>query len=382
VKHSNLEGIINLTLLLFVPKRSRFNMFEKGNKKDNVKLYVKNVFVTDDLKDAVPDWMTFISGVISSDDIPMNVNREMIQGNNTMKAIAKNLSKKALELLNDIAKDEAKYDTFYKEFSSNVKMAVRENTQDDQQMAYARLLRYYSTMSGEKMTNLDEYVSRMKEGQKQIYVLTGMSKDEVMKSPFLESFRGYEVLFMYEPVDEIMLQGFRKYSNLDIQRITSEGVDLPGKKEMSEEFVKSYEGFLAAMKDTLSISVEKVVLSKGLETNPCVISTPMYSYSAAMENIIRSQPGADNNPFLQMMGRSKKIFEINPNHRIIINMKKLFDENKSEELRRHTELLFTTALIECGYKIDDCVKFANSVFSFMGDSAGNEVIENVNDEVL
>ncbi|KAF7683786.1 heat shock protein 90 [Astathelohania contejeani] len=365
VKHCVLEGTINFTMLLFVPKKARFNMFEKNAKKNGIKLYCQNVFVTDDLGDAIPDWMMFVSGVISSNDLPMNVSREFLQGKNTMKTIKKMLNKKVLELIGEIANDPEKYKTFYSEFGTNIKLAVREN--DGQQEKVAKLLRYYTTKSGDQMIDLDTYVNRMPEEQKQIYILTGLSKEETFKSPFLEPFQDYEVILMYEAVDEIMLQGFRKYDGKDIQRITSEGVEIPGEKK-DDESIKAMEVVAEKLKEILKDSVEKVVLSPRLKNVPCLVSTGKYAHSAAMENIIRSQPGAEHNPFLSMMGMSKKIFEINPHHPIIMNMKIMIDEGKEEDLKSIAELLYTTALIECGYRIEDTSKYANSVFRYLSRS--------------
>ncbi|KAM0675509.1 heat shock protein 90 [Gurleya vavrai] len=358
VKHCTLEGMINLTMLLFIPKRSNHSMFEK-QKKDNVKLFVQNVLVTDDLKDAVPDWLSFVVGVINSDDAPMNVSREMLQGTNTYKMIKNNLSKKVLECIEELSSDKEKYETFLKTFSANLKMAVRDN-QGNQQERAAKLLRFHSSKSLEDKISFDDYIERNKEN-KAIYVLTGLSRDEVIKSPFLNLYRDNEVLFMYEPVDEIMLQGFNKYKELDIKRITTEGASEMGKT--NEDVEKEFKEFTDAFKNELSDKIEKINL-RDLGNSPCVVTSAAYSHSAAMENILRSQPGADSNPFIQMMGKSKKIFEINPNNEVIICLKKKFDK-KDDQWKKYASLLFHTALIECGYKIDDGVVYAKKVFDFL-----------------
>lgn len=370
-KHITLEGHLNLTLLLFIPKRSQRNMFEKG-KKDNVKVYVQNVFVTDDLKEALPDWMNFITGVISSDDAPMNISRETFQGSNTMKMVKKNLTKKVIEMIEDISGDKEKYDAFLKEFGVNLKMAVRE-TSGSQQEKVAQLLRFYTSKSGNEMISLDEYCDRNTNSEV-IYVITGLSKDEVTGSPFLKLYADKEVVFMYEPVDEIMLQGFNKFSKRDIKRITTDGATDQGK--VAEDVDKEYADFLKDYKDLLSAHVERISL-RDIGDAPCFIATTAYSHSAAMENIIRSQPGAESNPFLSMMGRSKKIFEINPQSSIIQNIKKQW-ENKDPIWKKYSTLLFETALIECGYKIESNVNYARGVYDFL-DSQIKENVETVND---
>lgn len=226
VKSWSLEGVVNFKMLLFIPKRAPFNMFDKATKKDRIKLYCANVFVTDDLQDAVPEWMYFVTGIIAADDLPMSVSRESTQGSTIIKLIKKRLQLKVLEMISELKEESPElYEEFYKQFSSNLKLAVKDD-QDSNGEEYAKLLQFYSTRSLEKEIDLDTYVNRMGENQKQIYIITGMTKEEVVTSPFLAKFSDYEVLFFCEPVDEIMLQSFRKFRNIDIQRITSEGVDI------------------------------------------------------------------------------------------------------------------------------------------------------------
>lgn len=414
VKHLTLEGLINLTLLLFIPKKAKNNLFEKTEKK-NIKLYVQNVFVTDDLKDSIPDWMNCIVGVISSDDLPMNVSREFLQGTNTFKMIKNNLSKKVVEMFEELSADEEKYGVFLKEFGVNLKMAVRENT-GAQQERIGKLLRYYSSKSVDKMISLDDYIiknsntdglnnlntdgnnnctdannnetnnetnneannnnNETNNKRKIIYVLTGLNKDEVMKSPFLNLYKNSEVLFMYEPVDEIMLQGFNKYKDWEIKRITS---------EISDEGIineQKYETFISDYKKEMEESIEKIIL-RDLGDSPCVISTSAYGFSAAMENMLKAQPGAENNPFLMMMGRSKKILQINPNHKIIQKMIRMH-EAKNENWKKMGSVIFEVALVECGYKIDNGVVFAKKMFDFLSADSGSfdgDIVEEKVEEI-
>lgn len=365
VKHSSLEGTINFKVVLFFPKKCRFSMFEKNAKKNHIKLYSQNVFVTDNLEESIPDWMNFVAGVVASDDLPMNVSREFLQGKNTMKLIKKILTKKTLELMNDLAADPVKYKEFYSEFSTNVKLAVREDDSGNQEK-FARLLRYETTKSNGELIDLETYVKNMKEGQKQIFVVTGITRNEVVGNPFLSAFSDYEVIYMYEAVDEIMLQGLRRYKEFEIQRITSEGVDI-GKKA-DEETVKSYEGLTKRIQETLSEKIEKVVLNINLKT-PCAIASTKYGHSAAMETIIRSQPGAENNPFLQMMGMSKKVFEINPENPIIKNLN---NTTEYELFKSQLQVLYDTACLQCGYKLDSASQYAENVFKFMEKNLGPE----------
>lgn len=378
VKSWSLEGVINFKMLLFIPKRAPFNMFDKSAKKNRIKLYCANVFVTDDLGDAVPDWMYFITGVIAADDLPMSVSRENTLGSSVMKLIKKRLNAKVLEMINELAQDKALYADFMKEFSTNIKFAVRED-QDSKGEEFAQLLRFYTNKSGEEQIDLDTYVGRMKDGQKQIYVITGMSKDEVMMSPFLQKFSDYEVLFMYEAIDEIMLQGFRKYKNHDIQRITSEGVEMAAREELSDETKKAFEPLCAKLKEILGANIEKVVLNTDLGDVPCLINSTKYGHSGAMEKILAAQPGAASNPFLSM-GLSKKIFEINPAHAIIKNLREMAEKGDDDSFKTHSYILYNTALFGCGYKFDDAAKYCNSVYDLLSRQAAGHAAQD-DDEV-
>jgi len=373
VKSWSLEGVINFKMLLFIPKKAPFNMFEKSAKKNRIKLYCANVFVTDDLGDAVPDWMYFITGVIAADDLPMSVSRETTQGSSVVKLIKKRLNAKVLEMIKELSQEKDLYKEFLNEFSTNIKFAVRED-QDSKGEEFAKLLRFYTNKSGDEQIDLDTYVGRMKENQKQIYVITGMSKEEVMKSPFLQKFSNYEVIFMYEAIDEIMLQGFRKYQNHDIQRITSEGVEIPESQEVSKEMTDLYEPLCNKLKDLLGANcIEKVVANPNLGSIPCLINTTKYGHSGAMEKILSAQPGAMNNPFFTMGGFSKKIFEINPSHPVVESMKAMLDNSNEDALKEMSYILYSTALFGCGYKFDDTSKYCNSIYDMLSKySSGNK----------
>ncbi|EPR79806.1 Heat shock protein 90, partial [Spraguea lophii 42_110] len=352
VKHSKLEGLINFDVLIFCPKRAPNKMFEKVH--SGIKLYNKNVLVTDNIEE-LPEWCNFVQGVIASNDLPVNISREILQGKNTMKLIKKTILRKVTEMMDDISKDDAKFEIFYKEFSSNLKLGIRDDDVNREKMM--KVLRYYSTKSNDKMISLDEYKKNMVENQKQIYILTGSSKDEVFNSPFLAGFKDYEILFMYEVMDEIMLQNVKTYDGLEFQRINAEGIELPVENKVDEKKVKENEAFMNKIKEILDSKVEKVVSAKVNMDSPCVICTTKYSHSSAMENIIRSQPGAENNPFMQMMGLSKKIVELNLDHPVVKKMKVMV-ENEDKDLNEYIHMIYNTALIECGYRLDDSAAYA------------------------
>ncbi|ADM11103.1 Hsp90-like protein [Encephalitozoon intestinalis ATCC 50506] len=372
------EGLLSIDLLMFIPKRARFDMFNRNKKNNNIKLYCKNVFVTDDFGDSIPEWMSFVSGVIASDDIPMNISREMIQGTNVMKLVKKILPQKIFEMIGKLAMDAEKYKTFYKEFGNCIKMAIGEAS-EGQQDGYAKCLRYFTTKSGEEMVSLDTYVERMAANQKQIYVITGLGKDQVKSNPALDAFQKYEVIYMYDVMDEVMLRGLKKYKGHAIQRITSEGVELPEDEENNEEIVKSFEEFCKKAKDLLSNKVEKVTVNPRLVSAPAVISTTKYSLSGTMENIMRSQPVTEANPFAAMTAVSKKIFEMNPHHKLVKNLKTLFDNNEIEKMGKMLELFFETVLIHNGFMLSDPKTFCANVFEFLCSSEvkSEELVEEV-----
>lgn len=366
VDYWHIEGFISIKLLMFIPKRAGFNFFNKQKKANNIKLYCSNVFVTDDLGDAIPEWMSFVHGVIASDDISMNISRELIQGSNVMKLIKKTLPQKIMEMIIKLSKDAEKFKDFYKEFGNCLKMAVGEANGTEQEK-YAKVLRYYTTKSGEEMVSLDQYVERMHPQQTQIYIITGLGKESVIHSPFLSAFEKYEVIYMYDVMDEVMLRSFKTYKGKNIQRITAEGVELP-EQEDTTELVSSFEPFCNKVKEVLTSKVEKVNINPRLaKTIPAVITTTKYSLSSAMENIMRSQPVAEANPFAAMTAQSKKIFEVNPNHQIIINLKNIQESGDEDLLKRHLEILYETVLINSGFVLNDPHSFCTNVFNFLAE---------------
>merc|ERR1712167_114560 len=255
-------------------------------------------------------------------DLPLNISRETLQQNKILRVIKKNLVKKCLEMFQDIAEKPDDYKKFYEQFSKNLKLGVHEDSTNRAKLS--ELMRYQTSKSGDDIISFKEYVDRMKEGQQDIYYITGESVESVMASPFLETLKkkGLEVLYMVDPIDEYCVQQLKEFDGKKLKSVTKEGLDLEDEEENKtlEELKAEFEPLCKLMKEVLGDKTEKVLVSGRVVDSPCVLVTSEYGWSANMERIMKAQALRDNSMTSYMV--SKKTMEINPKHSIMTELKK------------------------------------------------------------
>lgn len=383
--HFNAEGDVEFKAVLFIPPKAPHDLYESyyNTKQSNIKLYVRRVFISDEFNELLPKYLNFLMGLVDSDTLPLNVSREMLQQHSSLKTIKKKLIRKALDMIRKLAEEDpdetndkekkdveessddnekkGQYAKFWNEFGKSIKLGIIEDATNRNRLA--KLLRFETTKSDGKLTSLDQYISRMKSSQKDIFYITGASKEQLQKSPFLERLnkKDYEVIFFTDPVDEYLMQYLMDYEDKKFQNVSKEGLKLKDSK--TKELKESYKGLTKWWKNTLaSDNVEDVKISNRLADSPCVVVTSKYGWSAYMEKIMHSQTLSDASK--QGYMRGKRVLEINPRHPIIKTLReKVVTDPDDENVKLTAKLIYQTALMESGFDLSDPKEFAHSIYS-------------------
>merc|ERR1712002_17027 len=382
--HFIAEGEVTFKSLIFIPGQQQSEEFNKyGQKHDQIKLYVRRVFITDDFQDMMPNYLSFVQGVVDSDDLPLNVSRETLQQHKLLKVIKKKLVRKTLDMIKKISDD--KYAAFWAEYSTNIKLGVIEDTANRTRLA--KLLRF--TSSNGKLSSLSEYVERMKDKQENIFYCAGGSLDEVKGSPFVERLlkKGYEVLYLTEAVDEYAISALPEFEGKKFQNVAKEGFNIDGDtdaaKKRKEEVKEKFEPLLKWMGETaLKEHILKAEISDRLSDTPCALITSKFGWTANMQKIIQSQTHSKT----QDMQRDyylnqKKTLEINPRHPLIKELLRRVEDNPADvSAKDMAVMMFNTATLRSGYPLKDTVNFAEHIETMMRKTLGVDVDEAIEEE--
>lgn len=360
------EGDVDFRGLIYIPKKAA-NFGFTGTEKDQkalIHLYVRRAFITDKIDDFLPSFLSFVKAVVDSDDLSLNISRESLQNNSVLRTIKAKVLSKVFEAIKKLADSDAKkYKEFFDAYGYALKLELAN--QEKYKSKIAPLLRYQSSKSNGELISLDDYISRKKENQKNIYYLAGTSAEEIEKSPFIEKLKAadFEFLYMIDPVDEHTIRNLAKYDDFEFQNAATEGLKLPGDSEeelktLNEEFKPLFD----FIKDSLSEDVEKVVLSTRLVHSPCAVVATQHGWTGNMERVVMAQASAKDNPMLSFFAMQKKVFEINPKHELIVKLlAKVKENSKSKSAREVVTVMFDSSLVQSGYTLKNTKRFSSAI---------------------
>eukprot|EP01001_Neometanema_parovale_P006958 NODE_328_length_2662_cov_400.471052_g308_i0.p1 GENE.NODE_328_length_2662_cov_400.471052_g308_i0~~NODE_328_length_2662_cov_400.471052_g308_i0.p1 ORF type:complete len:787 (+),score=347.64 NODE_328_length_2662_cov_400.471052_g308_i0:52-2412(+) len=392
--HFNAEGEVEFKSILYIPGKAPYNLFDhSAGSMTNIRLYVRRVFITDEFKDLLPRYLNFIKGVVDSDDLPLNVSRELLQESRILKIIKKKLIRKALSMIKEISEEdeggddddekaeaeekkvedvekkeeeekkeekESKYPKFWEEFGKNIRLGLIEDSTNRARLT--KLLRYKSSKSDDKYISLEDYVDRMPENQKSIFFLIGESMEKIKESPLLERAvsEDVEVLYMVDAIDEYVVGHITEFSGKKLVSLAKEGAKLKEEtekdKKIDEKRKEAWEPFTKWLKTVLGDKIEKATLSKRVTKSPCVLVSPQYGVTANMERIMKGQALADSASGSQT---AKKVMELNPRHPIVDELRRRAKENEDDSVAKDAaETMYEVAALQSGFAVDDVNTFA------------------------
>jgi len=380
--HFVLEGQVECKSVLYIPGTLPFDlsrdMFDENTR--NIRLYVKRVFINDKFDDLLPRWLKFVKGVVDSDDLPLNVSREILQKSKVLNIINKRLVRKSLDMIRDVSEmEDGSYTSFWNNFGKYLKVGIIEDDRNRDEIA--SFLRFFSINSGEEYTGLDEYIEKMPEGQKAVYYVTGEGKEKAAMSPVVEKLksRGYDVLLAAEPLDEIMFESLRSYKDIDIKDAGKDTLELDDdedSKKKKEELNREFVDVINYLETTLAGNVEKVTVSDLLTDSPAALVQGAYGMSPSMQRYMKAQAVAEGSQVGNLDNMNKVCMEINPKHPIIKDLDKMVKGDKeSEATKDFAQLLFDVAGLTSGYEVEDMSGFAKRVMGMMSTGSVDTVAE-------
>ena len=361
--HSKVEGAVEYTTLLFIPAHAPFDFYQREST-SGVRLYSRNVFVMDNYKDLLPDYLRFVRGLVDSPDFSLNISRELLQHNSQLQKVGKNLEKTLLKTLDTmLAKERSRYEIFWQEYGRALKSGVYSDYANRSKLQ--DLLLFPSSHAADQLTTLADYLGRMPEGQDVIYYATGKDRAAVERLPQMELLRekGIEVLYLLDKVDEFAIEALHEYKDKKFQSISRgdlklDAINAPEIKAEAEKIAQENTDLLTAVKNALGGKITEVKISSRLKTSPvCLISSDS-GISLSMEQILSEI----DKPML----KAQRVLELNPNHAVFRTIQKLHADNASADIfKDYCELLYGQALLMEGMTPDDPVGFAHKVAALM-----------------